>query len=170
MTWFPNSLVSADSPLRPITILSRVHLHHESSSARKHSWQDHQLFIQLRGVVVLEQPLLCFTTGVAVLHQQLLSVAANGHASVRWLVVQLLCAVLVRPELKRKLDLWRFSSEATGVSQGGLLTWLPFPPWHGYKMTSVPAKSRHASSRRISPVLLSIQYCIESNLVSTKPI
>lgn len=170
MTWFPNPLASADSLMLPITILSLVRLHHEGSSTREHSWQDHQLFVQLRGVVVLEQPLLRFATRVAVFHQELLSVTADGHASVRWLVVQLLCAVLVRPELKRKFDLRLTSSEATEISQSGLLTWLPFPPWHGYRITSVPAKSRHASSRLISPVLLSIQYCIESNLVSTKPI
>ncbi len=45
--------------------------------------------------------------------------------------------------------------------------WFPFDPWQGYRMTSDPAKSRQASSRRISPVFENIQYwkqkCIRRN-------
>ncbi len=36
--------------------------------------------------------------------------------------------------------------------------WFPFDPWQGYRITSDPAKSRQASSRRISPVFENIQY------------
>lgn len=47
------------------------------------AWKNGELFYQLASVVVLEEPLLSFTMRVAVLHQKLLIITADGHATVR---------------------------------------------------------------------------------------
>lgn len=60
---------------------------------------------QLRAVVVLEGPLLATEARAALLHQQLVLALADGQTLAGGAVVQLLCVLAVRPELKVKYSI-----------------------------------------------------------------
>lgn len=63
-------------------------------------WKNGSLFVQLGGVVVLEEPLLGLSMWTAVLHEELLIITANGHAAIWRFMVQLFGVDSISPELK----------------------------------------------------------------------
>lgn len=122
-------------------------------------------------IVVLEFPLLLVSARITALHDYLLLGVVDGQTLVGRSVVQLLRCRIELPELNIKINYNYQSLYIVRYIVRWVLrryTWLPLDPWHGYRITSTPEKSRQASSRRISPVLLNIQYCKNTHLSGAK--
>lgn len=76
---------------------------------QRHCLMDCRLVLtHLWWIVVLKEPLLRFSVRIAIFHQKFLIITADGHATVRRLVVKLFRIKLVRPELKNEFQMSEF--------------------------------------------------------------